>query len=157
MRGVFLIIIIICAANAAHAQTIPDVCRVTGSVWSKSEKLGTGLYIYGEFHPVAFDETTDKSFANKESNLTIEAHVEFGDFNAAEKHKPIQIQLTLGVFDKRQKTNASADDEVTAKTAYGKHWGTLTVEKRVTIGNNVYTFGLTCDDVTMVRKRARFH
>jgi len=144
----------ICAANAAHAQSTPDVCRVTGSVWSKSEKVGTGLYIYGEFRPMAFDETTDKSFTNKESNLTIDAHVEYGDFNATEKRKPIEIKLTLDVFDKQQKALASADDSVSARTTYGKRWGTLTVEKRVTIGDNVYTFGLTCDDSTKIRKRS---
>jgi len=111
----------------------------------------------GDFRPLAFDESTDKSFKDGESNLTINARVEYGDFNAAEKHKPIQIELTLDVFNKEYKTFASADDSVSAKTTYGKHWGTLTVERRVTIGDRVYTFGLTCDDGTKTRKGTHSH
>lgn len=156
MKCVFLILIVSCAANVAHAQKPPDACRVSGSIWSRSEKRGTGLYIYGESRPVAFDQSTDRSFKNEESNLTIDARVEYGDFNAAEKLKPIYIQLTLEVFNKTRNPDASADETVTAKTTYGKRWGSLTVEKRVTIGDQIYTFGLTCDDGTIVRKRSRF-
>jgi hypothetical protein len=145
------------ASNVAHAQTPSDICRVTKSVWSTSEKLSTGLYLFDDFRPVAFNEPTDKSFKDKESNLTINARVEYGDFNAAEKRKPIQIHLILNVLNKEQKAFASADDSVSATTTYGKRWGTLTVEKRVTIGDNVYTFGLTCDDETRIRKRSGSH
>jgi len=158
MRLIFLIALVtLFTSGVANAQTPSDICRVTKSVWSISETRGTGLYLFDDFRPVAFDEPTDKSFKDKESNLTINARVEYGDFNAAEKRKPIQIELTLDVFNKEQKSFASPDDSVSANTTYGKRWGTLTVEKRITIGDNVYTFGLTCDDETRIRKRSRSH
>jgi hypothetical protein len=157
MRLIFLIALVTLVTSVAHAQTPWDICRVTKSVWSISEKLGTGLYVFDDFRPVAFDQPTDRSFKDKESNLTMDAHVEYGDFNAAEKRKPIEIHLTLDVFNKERKGFAAADDSVSARTTYGKRWGTLTVEKRVTIGDNVYAFGLTCDDGTKTRKRSRSH
>jgi hypothetical protein len=153
MRTVFLIAIMILAANVVRAQGTPDVCRVTGSLWNKVEKRGTDIYYYGEFRPVS--AITDKSFTNKESNLTIEAHIEYGAFNSS--RKPTEIRLTLEIFDKQQKAVASFDDSASATTTYGKRWGKLTVVKRVTVGDNVYTFGLTCDDGNKIRKGRRSH
>ncbi|HEX9963231.1 MAG TPA: hypothetical protein VGB00_20030 [Pyrinomonadaceae bacterium] len=148
----FNVLITLTLANAAYAQNTPDFCRVTTSTWSISEKLGTGIYVLGEFRPTAFDETTNKSFKHKDSNLTIDVAVEYGDLRSAEKGKPTEIQLTLDVFNKEQNTYGSADGSVEAKTSYGKRWGKISVEKRVTIGDLIYTFGLSCNDGSKIRK-----
>ena len=154
MRSIFLIVITIFAANAVRAQGAPDVCRVTGSVWNRVEKRGTGgPDHYGDFRPES--AITHKSFTNKESNLTIEAQIEYGAFNSS--GKPTEIRLTIDVFDKEQKARASFDDGASATTTYGRRWGKLTVVRRVTIGDNVYTFGLTCEAANKTRKGARSH
>jgi hypothetical protein len=154
MRSVFLIVIATFAANAVRAQGTPDVCRVTGSVWNRIEKrLTGGPDNYGDFRAVS--AITHKSFTNKESNLTIDAQIEYGAFNSS--GKPTEIRLTLEVFDKQQKAVASFDDRASATTTYGRLWGKLTVVKDVTVGDNVYTFGLTCEQRNRTRKAARSH
>jgi hypothetical protein len=139
-------------SSVIYAQAPRDYCRVTTSTWSISEKLGTGIFVLGEFRPTAFSEATDKSFKHKESNLTVDVGIEYGDISATEKGKPIEIQLTLDVFNKEQSAFASADNSVVATTSYGKRWGRLSVEKRVTIGNLIYSFELTCNDGSKIRK-----
>jgi hypothetical protein len=148
----FSILFALMCPNVINAQTTSDFCRVTTSTWSISEKLGTGIYVLGEFRPTAFDERTNKSFKHKDSNLTIDVEIEYGDINAAVKGKPIEIQLTLDVSNKEQSALTLADNSVLAITSYGKRWGKLSVEKRVTIGNLIYSFGLTCNDGSKMRK-----
>src|SRR2546426_8929757 len=131
MRSVFLIVIAMFAANAVRAQGTPDVCRVTGSVWNRIEKRGTGgPDNYGDFRPVS--AITNKSFTNKESNLTIDVEIEYLAFNSS--RKPTLIRLTLKIFDKQQKAVASFDDSASATTTYGRRWGKLTVSKNLTVG-----------------------
>ncbi|HLM59678.1 MAG TPA: hypothetical protein VK308_02630 [Pyrinomonadaceae bacterium] len=135
----------------AVAQTPPDACRVTTSTWSLPEKIGTGIYELGWFQPVAFDNETTKHFKHEQSGLIVSVGVEYGDFRAAEKGKPIAIRGAIAVSDKEQDALSSVDG-VAARTTYGKKWGLISVEKQVAAGNLVYNFAITCNDGRIKRK-----
>ena len=71
--------------------------------------------------------------------------IEYGGFQAAEKGKPTNINLSISVSDKEQDA-LKFSEGISSATTYGKRWGSLSVERQVTIGDLVHTFRLGCYD-----------
>lgn len=140
--------------KSIYARQNTDMCRVTASTWSLVDKVGTGIYELGKFPVTEKGDTTTKTFKfdNYDAGLIVSVGVEYGDFPAVEKGKPIEIRLELTVSDKEQKAFHVPDTAV-AGTNYGRRWGRLYVEKQIARGQLIHTFMLDCNDGNNSRKR----
>jgi hypothetical protein len=157
----FIFILVLLSSIKIEAQTPTDICRVTTSWMSISEKIGGGIYVlgefrptisqditrepYGEFSPTTFQDETLKTFKDDKSGMFVSIKIEYGDFQAAEKGKPTDIKLSISVSDKEQDALRFSEG-ISSETTYGKRWGGLRVERQVTIGDLIHTFRLGCND-----------
>ena len=133
---------------SVRAQKNLDVCRVTTSIWSIEGKIGTGIYEVGKFPVDDFEYGAAKDFSYESDGnaFSIRSEVEYGDFPAVEKGKPILINLSLDVFEANAPSKRSDFGAVEAGATYRYKWGTVVVRKDVVKGDRVYTFTLTCSD-----------
>ena len=143
-----LVIVVLMLASSALGQKNLDVCRVTTSIWSIEEKIGTGIYEIGKFPVDDFDAGAKKIFRYESGDnaFSIEAEVEYGDFPAVEKGKPTMINLSLLVNDDKLPEKIERFSAVEAGATYGHKWGTVFVRKDVVKGDRVFSFSLMCSD-----------
>jgi hypothetical protein len=154
----FVFSVILFCSISIQAQTPADICRATTSYMSITEKIGSGIYvlgevpstdkdpfIIGEFHPTTFQNETLKTFKDDKSGMFVSISVEYGDFRAAEKGKPTEIKLSISVSDKEQDALRFSEG-ISSRTTYGKRWGSLDVQREITIGDLVHTFRFSCND-----------
>jgi hypothetical protein len=154
----FVFSIVLFCSISIQAQTPADICRVTTSYMSIAEKIGSGIYVLGEipstdktpyisgeFHPTTFQDETLKTFKDDKTGMFVGIKVEYGDFRAAEKGKPIEIKLSISVSDKEQDALGFSEG-ISSQTTYGKRWGSLDIQRKITIGDLVHTFRFSCND-----------
>jgi hypothetical protein len=141
-------LVFVLANKSVYTQKNSDVCRVTTSIWSIEEKLGTGIYEVGKFPVDDFDDGAKKvlRYEDEGDSFSITAEVEYGDFHAVEKGKPNSINLSLLVVDSNESNKVWDFSAVKGGTDYRYKWGTVFVRKNMVKGDKVFTFTLTCSD-----------
>jgi hypothetical protein len=149
--------LLLLVSESIYAQRSADMCRVTVSTWSVTDKRGTGIYELGKFSVKVNDDRVVKTFKfdNYDAGLIVTVGVEYGDFPAVEKGKPTEINLVIAVSDKEQDPFDFLEfpNNVAVGTSYGRRWGSLFVEKRVVTGQLIHAFTLACNDGSKSKRR----
>jgi hypothetical protein len=139
-------LLVLCIPMLAQAQTNAEACRVSAYWWDHQAKIGSGLSIISQFSPAIGKEPTIKTFKLEDSDMSITVGVEYEYKNIFSEGPPVSIRIEIAVLPKEEKALFQSTDSAEAATRYGKNWNGLSIRKRATVGNLVYTVGFVCEN-----------